>query len=566
MQRDLSGLAGMEFDVAIVGGGICGAAAAWDAAQRGLSVALLERGDFGEATSANSLKVAHGGIRYLQHLDLARVRESSRERSALLRIAPHLVTPMPVLVPTFGHGMQGPEALAAAFLLLNAVTWDRNRAIEGGSRIPRARLLSRAEALERCPEVDRPALSGAGLFWDGQLRNPPRLVWEFVRTAARAGAAVANYCEVREVVRRGNRVIGVRALDRLSDSEFDVRARVVINAAGPFAERLCLRSGIQPHPRIPLSRDLALVLARRPGREEALAVQTIYRDPDALLSRGARHVFLVPWRDVTLVGVHSVIYRGDPDCLKVTAQEVELFLDEVNLAAPWLSLQASDVAMIYAGLLPIGAGDLVGTNVSFGKRASVVDNGLTDRIDGLVTAVANRFTTARGVAERAVDLAGRKLGRSIPPSRTAATPLYGAPSGSPAEAAHDVARHAEGRLDPEVAEQLAQNHGSAWPQVLGLVRDEASLGETVGQSRTLRAEVVHAVREEMAQTLGDCIFRRTDIGTAGNPGQATLRECAQLMAPDLGWSAVRQERELEEVYTRFPRRSEGAELGWAQYP
>jgi glycerol-3-phosphate dehydrogenase len=255
-----------------------------------------------------------------------------------------------------------------------------------------------------------------------------------------------------------------------------------------------------------------------------------------------------------------VIYRGDPDGLTVAPEEVELFLDEVNLAAPWLSLEPSDVAMIYAGLLPIGASDLVGANVSFGKRASVVDNGLTDGIDGLVTAVTNRFTTARGVAERAVDLAARKLGRSIPPSRTAATPLYGAPSESPGELARDVARHAEGRLDREVAEQLAQNHGSAWPQVLRLVRDESSLGETIGHSRTLRAEVVHAVREEMAQALGDCVFRRTEIGTAGNPGQATLRECAQLMARELGWSAMRQERELEEVCTRFPRRCEGAEL------
>jgi glycerol-3-phosphate dehydrogenase len=559
MQRDLSALSGLEFDVVVVGGGICGAAAAWDAAQRGLSVALLERGDFGEATSANSLKVVHGGIRYLQHLDLARVRESSRERSALLRIAPHLVRPMPVLVPTFGHGMRGAEALGAAFLLLNALTWDRNRGLEGGSRIPRARLLSRAEALERCPEIDGPTLTGAGIFWDGQLRNPPRLVWEFVRTARHAGAVVVNYCEVREMVRRGNRVTGVTARDRPSGSEFDVRARVVINAAGPFAERVGIRSGIQPHPRIPLSRDLALVLARRPGREEALAVQTTYRDPDAKLSRGARHLFLVPWRDVTLVGVHSVIYRGDPDCLSVTPEEVELFLDEVNLAAPWLSLEASDVAMIYAGLLPIGASDLVGTNVSFGKRASVVDNGLTDGIDGLVTAVANRFTTARGVAERAVDLAFRKLGRAVPPSRTAATPLHGAPSDSSAEIARDVARHAPGQLDREGAEQLAQNYGSAWPEVLRLVRDDSSLGEAVGHSRILRAEVVHSVREEMAQTLADCVFRRTDIGTTGNPGRATLRECAQLMARELDWSAARLELELEEVCTRFPRRCE--ELG-----
>ena len=133
-----------------------------------------------------------------------------------------------------------------------------------------------------------------------------------------------------------------------------------------------------------------------------------------MLSRGARHLFLVPWRNVTLVGVHSIIYRGDPDCLGVTPEEVQLFLDEINVAAPWLSLGASDVAMIYAGLLPIGASDLVGSNISFGKRASVIDNRVTDGVDGLVTAVANRFTTARGVAERAVDLTFHKLGRQVP--------------------------------------------------------------------------------------------------------------------------------------------------------
>lgn len=555
MRRDPSRLVESELDLVIIGGGICGAAAAWDAAQRGLSVALLERGDFAQATSANSLKVVHGGIRYLQHLDVARVRESSRERGALLRIAPHLVHPMPVLVPTFGHGKQGPEALVAAFLMLDTLTWDRNRGIPDPERwIPPARLLSRAEALAHCPEIKSSELNGAGVFWDGQLYNPPRLVWEFVRSAACAGAAVVNYCEVRELLRRGDRVIGVSAVDRLGGARFDVRARVVINAAGPFAEQLYVRSGWRPARAIPLSRDMALVIARRPSGRHALAVQTRYYDPDAWLSRGRRHLFMAPWRDVLLVGVHSTVYRGDPNHLEVTPDEVAAFLEEINLAAPWLSLTPDDVALVYSGLLPIDAGDLVGAEVSFGKRSHVIDHARTDRIEGLVTAVTNRFTTAREVAERAVDLAGRKLGRAPRASRTATTRLSSAPDDGLRQLLGEAAARWHGRLDRGIAERLARNYGTGWRDLFHLVEDTPSLGETIGPSRTLRAEVVHAVREEMAQTLADCVFRRTDMATSGDPGEASLRACAQLLAAELGWSAARQERELEETRGHFPTR------------
>jgi glycerol-3-phosphate dehydrogenase len=484
----------------VIGGGICGAAAAWDAAQRGLSVALVERDDFAGATSSNSLKVVHGGVRYLQHLDVARVRESSRERAALLRIAPHLVKPMPVLVPTFGHGMQGPEVLRAAFLLLNGLTFDRNRRLEH-SPIPGARILSRAEAVERCPELVGKDLTGAGLFWDGQFESPPRLVWEMVEAAAHNGAAVANYCGARDLLLRGDRVFGVAVQDYLGKERFDLRARVVINAAGPFAEQLSIRAGLQDARRIPLSRDLALVVSRKPSAPYALALPTRHRDPDAWLSRGPRHLFFMPWRDVTLIGVHSAIFPGDPDALEVGSEEVAYFLDEVNAAAPWLNLAPSDVVMVYAGLLPADAGSGTGESVSFGKRPHLIDHARRDGIQSLVTAMTNRFTTARSVAQRAVDLAGRKLGRPVPPSRTAVTRLAGASS------------------PPE--------------------------------SAALETRVIRAVREEMAQTLGDCVFRRTDIASSGHPGDAILGRSAQIMATELGWTALRQQQELEKVRSRL---------------
>jgi glycerol-3-phosphate dehydrogenase len=555
MARALAALAGREFDVLVVGGGVTGAATAWDAAQRGLSVALLERGDFGGATSAESLKVVHGGVRYLQHLDLVRVRESSRERRALLRMAPHLVQPMPFVVPTYGHGMRGPEVLGAAFALLNALTADRNRGLaDPARRIPAARIVSRSRVLAWFPDIDKDGLTGAGVFYDGQLFNPPRLVWALVRTAARAGAAVANYCDVVALVTQGGRVVGVRVEDRLGGDRFEVRARTVINAAGPYAEALLVRSGIRESRSVPFSRDMALVLKRRLVNGRGLALQTRYRDPSAVLSRGARHLFLVPWRGRTLVGVNSLIWRDEPDRLRVTEAEVTEFVAEIAEADPKLGLTMDDVALVMAGLLPVEKGDEEGGNVSFGKRPLVVDNAKADGVQGLVSAISNRYTVARGVAEHAVDLVYHKLGRAVRPSRTEVTRIHGGDFQRFDELVREVAAALPEGVDRGIADRLARDHGSAYGEVLRLARERPELGVTVGGSDILRAEVVHAARSEMVCKLSDAVFRRTGIATVGDPGRAELEECADLVGGQLGWDAARRERELGEVRERIPFR------------
>jgi glycerol-3-phosphate dehydrogenase len=552
MRRNPAALADRELDVVVVGGGICGAAILRDAVQRGLSAALLERGDFAGATSAHSLKVVHGGIRYLQHLDVARVRESSRERSALLRIAPHLVHPMPVVVPTFGHGIRGGEALAAAFLLLEALTATRNRGlVDPERRVPRTRLISRRQVVAWYPELEHRELTGAGMFWDGQVYNPPRLVWEFIRTAGESGGEAANYCEVTDLLRRNGRVTGVAVGDRLSGERFQVRAKVVVNAAGPFAEQLFVRCGIRQTARIALSRDMAFVIRRRLDGGRALALQTRYRDPDAILSRGPRHLFLAPWRGVTLVGVSSAVFRGDPDALSVTEDEIAGFLAEIQEAVPHLDLARGDIARVHAGLLPIAESGLVRGNVSFGKRSHVVDNAEADGLEGLVTVVTNRLTTARGVAERAVDLTFRKLGAVPPRCRTAETPLHGGAFSGFAELLSEVGESVRDLMPASVAgpvaERLARNYGSSHREVLRLAEADRSLAEPIGTSGALRAEIVHAIREEMAQSLADCVFRRTDLGTAGPPADSELGVVAELAAEELGWSAGRKATELAEV-------------------
>jgi glycerol-3-phosphate dehydrogenase len=548
--RDLRALADSPFDVVVIGGGIAGACTAWDAALRGLRVALVERGDFGGATSSHSLKVAHGGIRYLQHLDVARLRESCRERSAFLRIAPHLVRPLPFLVPTRGRGLGGQTAFRAALGALGVLSADRNRGLaDPDRRIPGGTVLSREELLARHPDLAELGFDGAGVFWDGQFLNPPRLVFSIVRSALEAGAAAANHCEATGLALRAGALEGVEAVDRLSGERFTIRTRLAVNAAGPYAEELLQACGVIDRPRTPLSRDLAVVVPRNLVGEAGLALQTRYRDPDALLSRGNRHLFLAPWRHATLIGVHSRIFAGAPSRLRVDEAEVQGFLDEINEARPALGLDLGDVSFVHAGLLPAGGEE--GANVSFGKRSLLVDHAQTGGPAGLVTIMSVRFTMGRAVAEAAVDHALRRLGRTHAACQTAETPVHGGAIAGVARFVADAVAARPAGIHPDSARHLAESFGSTWRSVLASAG--ADPAQTVGGSSVLAAEIRHAVLHERAETLADVVLRRTDLGTAGWPGDAVAADCAAILAELLGWDEPRVEEEIDALRAHYPR-------------
>ena len=266
MKRDLSRLADREFDLVVIGGGIFGACAAWDAAQRGLSVALIERGDFCSATSANHLKMVHGGIRYLQHGDIYRLRQSSGERRAFLRIAPHLVRPLPIVIPTYGNGMKGKTVLRLGMGVYDLLTADRNwgitdpaRHIPPGSSLGSGRCFANVSRVYQHADLREQVFSAMVRFTihhDLSLR--------FSKAQLQAGAQIANYVEATGFVRRGGRIVSLQARDALTGSDFEIRARVVLNATGPFAERLLDRTlGTRLTPKGVYSRDACFVLSRK---------------------------------------------------------------------------------------------------------------------------------------------------------------------------------------------------------------------------------------------------------------------------------------------------------------
>ena len=367
LTRDLAALAADPFDLLVIGGGIHGAFAAWDAALRGLRVALVERADFASGTSANSLKVAHGGLRYLQQLDLVRMRRSSVERSTLLRLAPHLVRPLPFLVGTYGLGRDGRIAFGAGFAINELVSWDRNRHLPAPARLPAARLLGRAECLERFGGFDRAGLSGGALWYDGQILHPERLVVAILRAAAAAGATLANYTEARDLLAEHGKVAGAIIADRLGGAEFPVRARAVVNAAGPWVPDVA--GAARATEIVRFARSLNLVV-RRQFADCAIGVRSrTTHDP---VCGARRFMFCCPWRGHTLVGTSYTIDAGDRR--PIGLEEIVALLDEINAACPPLELTLEDVSFFHWGFVPLKDGAEPGRPTAPAERPRILDH------------------------------------------------------------------------------------------------------------------------------------------------------------------------------------------------
>jgi glycerol-3-phosphate dehydrogenase len=555
MKRNIAALTAREYDLVVVGGGFFGICAAWDAALRGLSVAILEKRDFSHATSANHFKMVHGGIRYLQHGDIIRIRESSRERSALLRIAPHLVQPLPIVIPTYGHGTKGKEILGLGMLVYDILTLDRNQGIQKERQIPQGRFLSRREVLRRFPGIKSDGLTGGALFYDGQFYNPPRLAISVLRSAAEEGAEVANYIEVDGFLRKGNRIFGVKATDALTGDQLEVRAKMVLNAAGPWAHRLLdkfLHIELESKPTF--SRDLAFVVRSKTRDNFGLAFLTETKDADTIFDRGGRHLFAVPWKGYTLIGVWPLVFSGPPEDITVTEDELQEFISETNEAYPGLSLSLIDILMINTGLtLHGGEAQQIQHTVSYGHRSILVDHSRNEGLEGLVTLIGVRATTARGMAEKTINMVMRKLGKKSSKCKTFATPVYGGDIDSFNDFRITVRRELFPDLTDELISALIHNYGSKYPEVLKYTTENSEWAAPIGDYPVLKAEIIHALREEMALKLSDVLFRRTDLGTAGYPGDDVVLTCADIMASELNWDRVRKESEILEAKTVLPQ-------------
>lgn len=480
-----------NYDLIIIGGGIYGAMLSLEAGLRNLRSLVLERDDFGGATSYNSLRIVHGGFRYLQSLDLRRFYESVGERRWFLRTFPDLVKPLPCLMPLYDQGLKQPPILAGALAVNDLLSYDRNRGVRSDRHMSSGEIISPGEVINRFPQVDRGGLKGGAVWFDASLPDSQLLIMRVLRWANQLGAITLNYTEAKEILTQGDRVAGVKARDTIANSSYEYYAPVVVNAAGPWSQQLaeqCDRSSGSTNITAPIFKpSLAWnVLFDRPAlSDHALAITP--KKPNA------QTYFLHPWKGRLFAGTIHNPWREAVDIRPQPSElEIEKFINNLNLAIPDLNLQPSEVVRILAGILPVKQEG----GIKLAAREVIWDHDHYGGLKGLYSIVGVKFTTSRLVAEKTLKVIFPKRKKvknygNIPPQ----------------------AKITRGQFDYD----WLPERDSAWLQPLKKI-----------------------IAEEAVVHLDDLVLRRTSLGD--NPQRALT--CGQEICILLGKNKKQQDVEL----------------------
>jgi len=521
MKRDFTALQDGAFDLLVVGGGIYGAWTAYDAALRGLKVALVERDDWAAGTSSASSKLIHGGLRYLRHLWVRTVQKSLRERRTLTHIAPHQVRPLRFLFPTYRQHPVNRLSIWFGLTLYDLLAG-------GNQPVAHHRSLGREAVAKGYPFLRTDTLAG-GFFYGDCGTDDARLALEVVDAAQRAGAVVVNHAQVTELLRAGGRVVGAAVVDREGGATVKVEARVTVGATGPWSRALL--AGTTRGRLCRFTKGVHLVLPALPCSDAMLLVA----------ASDGRVFFLIPWYGKTLVGTTDTAYEGDPDAVAVEQSDVDYLLSELRVHVPGLEWEESDILGRFAGLRTL-------RNVH-GVAPSAVTREwrLESPEPGLLLPVGGKLTSARVDAGRIVAGVLKALGRPIGPLPTD-RPLPWAPEGpfGPWQAAMKTAGVALG-LDDETAHWATHRFGARVVDLHALLRERPDLARrVVATAPFCRGELLLAAREEMAVTLADTLRRRVPATLFAAIDHTIAADAAALMGEVLGWDATRQARAIAE--------------------
>lgn len=580
IERTLDAVSG-TYDVAIIGGGITGISLAREAAGRGLRVILFDRGDFGAETSAATTKYIHGGIRYLEQYDVAVVRESLRERRILALGAPHLVEQVRFIMPAWKWSKPPTALIGAGVLLYDALSYDRNRQSPDSLRIPHPKWMSKAELLRAVPWLDETELQGAFAYFDTLNIHPERLLLSYAKAAAAAGATLLNHVRVDGFVTSAAHastfngrvddvaVTGVQFSDVLTGEQGHASAKVVVNAAGPWIDRVLAALGRPTGVRVDRSKGVH-VLTRPlggPGR---------VNDAVFARARSGRHVIVSPWMGKSFIGPTDTPLLPGPDGTEapvaVDVDDVDLILDTVNstMGEGGERLTYDDVELTTVGIRPL----IHRASVS-ASEDSDLDDGDPDEADTYSASRAHEFyhhreqgianlwsigggkwTTARATAEQMIDqlarfeLAGTPMSESLTRHQGTAGAFAWAEDAEPflVDASEKLSKIG---LTGQQARHLARLYGTEWVRLAEMIRAEPDLGRAVStRSDDVAAQVVFAVIAEGARTLSDIVDRRLVLGTLGHVDEETLESIARVAGPFLGWSPEECEGRARSEYER----------------
>jgi glycerol-3-phosphate dehydrogenase len=504
-------------DLLVIGGGIIGAGIARDAALRGLSVAIVEQADFGSGTTSRPTRLIHGGLRYLELFDFALVRSDMREREILLRIAAHLVFPLAFLLPLYRPSFFYQLKLRIGMQLYDALSLDKS--------LPKRKHLDRAATLAAEPSLEPDGLTGAWRFYDAQVPLVERLVIENLIDAANHRTIVLNHARVSDFLREGDRIVGARVRDSVAERNVEVRARFTVVATGPWLDRTIapLRRGSDPLLR--LTKGVHIVTRRAVQQAHVLFAKS-----------DGRLFFVVPWRDATIVGTTDTDYTGDPGDVAATEEDVRYLQDEARRAFP--TAPFDEIHFTWAGVRALVREEGVSEG-EVSRKHALFDHAKREGVEGILSVVGGKITAYRAIAEEVVDAANRALSR-YGPSRTALEPLPGARPVDLAARPGDIA------LDATTRAYLTSLYGGRAREVLDLTRGDPSLASPLcPHHRGIEAEIVHAVQNEWAQTLGDVLLRRNALGLSACQALDCVDRVADRIGAVLGWDQERRRKEIE---------------------
>lgn len=500
MQRRVEELSNGEFDVLIVGGGIQGIAILHTLTQQGVKVALVEKDDFASGTSANSLKVIHGGLRYLQAGDFGRMRRSIRARRRFMQLAPELVRPQGFAIPTSKQGSRHPVLMRAALWLNDLISLDRNRGVASSNRLPSGQILRNCDFV-RLFAAGTETFSQTGALWfDALIHDAGRFTIELIKSAQRQGAVACNYVCAEKYLQHQGKICGIQAIDRESGESLTITAKIVVEVTGAGREQLQRNTtGTSGGYSCSWLKATNLVFSKALCRDYAVGLPGLQdRFPgDNSSAQESRYFFFVPYSGCTLFGTFYSSLKESPNDPTVTKDEVNLMLTHAQHLCPEANLTLTDVSMSHVGVVPASSGP-GGKLSAIEKRSSVQVASQRDGWEGLISVQGVKYTESFQVADEVSKAVGTRLGHRHRPTK---------------------------------------------PQ--GLVGLDTDI------TTPISALARRAVRDEMAIHLTDFVLRRTTLGEMGYPGDRVAQDCAQAMATEAGWSPARIQSELAALHKHY---------------
>jgi len=514
-----------QYDLVIVGGGINGAGIARDAALRGLRVILLEKNDFGSGTTSWSSRLIHGGLRYLEYAEIPLVYESLHERGYLRKIASHLVNRIRINIPIYDRSKRGPFLIRLGMLAYDLLSFRKT--------LPRHRMLSRDELLQEEPGLSAEGLRGGAQYYDAQVTFAERLVLENIIAAEQAGAIVKNYCIVDMIGLEDSTSINVAYVDKESDEKSRVKCRLLINASGPWVDRVLQTTGTRTRRLMGGTKGSHIVVGNFNGAPNAAFYVEAAAD--------GRPFFIIPWNGQFLIGTTDIRYGRDPDNARASNREIQYLLDETNRVFPEAALTTGDIHFAYAGVRPL-------PRKRKGPESAITRKHIIKRhrqpLRGIISIIGGKLTTFRNLAEQTVDRVDRKLNAGLLPCSTASTPLPGAVG---IDEARDRLQDYTG-LSKAGQERLLSIYGGRASLILDLAESDPILAEAIDVNRSvLAAEVVFCIRHEFARHLTDLMHRRLMLGLSADQGEAVVDAVAAIATTEFGWSEEQLHEQLNSL-------------------